>query len=95
MSWLEQEERAINLEIREKTRQDYSTKTMMWFFAFFFFILGCQMLQANVIECPYCASEIELENPKAREVPGAGWYCDNCGMFQCHGQKCVYCGGRR
>lgn len=95
MSWLEKEEKAINLEMKEKTKQDYSTKTMVLFFAFVTLILGCQMLQANCIECPYCSSEIELESPKAREVVGAGWYCDNCGMFQCHGQKCAYCGCKR
>lgn len=95
MNWLEQEERSVKLEMREKTKQDYSTKTLLWFFAVVTLILGCQMLQANSIECPYCASEIELESPKAREVPGAGWYCDNCGFFQCHGQKCAHCGCKR
>ena len=33
----------------------------------------------------------EVIKPEVRECPGAGWFCDKCGQFQCHGQKCVFC----
>lgn len=96
MSWLESEEKMLNREIKEKLKEDLSTKKLIWFFAFVAVILGCQIAQASEsIKCPYCECDIELEKPKAREVVGAGWYCDHCGMFQCHGQKCAYCGCKR
>jgi hypothetical protein len=96
MSWLESEEKMLNKEIREKLKEDVSTKKLIWFFAFVGIILGCQIAQAREsIICPCCTYEIELESPKAREIVGAGWSCDNCGMFQCHGQKCAYCGCKR
>lgn len=46
------------------------------------------------IECPCCQASIEIET-EAKEIPGAGWVCDGCGMFQCHGTRCVYCGRKR
>lgn len=96
MSWLESEEKLLNKEIKEKLKNDFSTEKLIWFFVFVAIIFGCQLVQAEQsITCPYCQSDIELEKPKAREVPGAGWYCDNCGQFQCHGQKCAYCGCKR
>ncbi len=31
-----------------------------------------------------------------REIKGAGWECDNCGMFSApQSNKCVYCGCKR
>lgn len=96
MSWLEDEEKILNKEIKEKLKKDLSTKNLIWFFVFIGIIFGCQIAKASEsIICPYCECNIELETPKAREVPGAGWYCDNCGQFQCHGKKCAYCGCKR
>ncbi len=96
MNWLEQEEKIIQKEQKEKFMKDYSTKKMLLVFAFIAIIFGSQALQSyESIECPCCSHLIELEAPKARECPGAGWYCDNCGMFQCHGQRCAYCKCKR
>ena len=49
--------------------------------------------------CPECKSPLQLNcvtfEHEAIEVPGAGWYCNSCGMFQCHGKLCTYCGWPR
>ena len=55
-----------------------------------------QILSANpALQCPNCQEvielELELESIRAKIVPGAGWYCDNCGQFQCHGTQCWWC----
>lgn len=96
MNWIEREEQSLEKERRMKLTEDLSLKKLIWILTFAGIILGTQFIQSyETIECPCCQFQIELENPKAREVVGAGWYCNNCGMFQCHGKKCAYCGCSR
>jgi hypothetical protein len=49
----------------------------------------------EIIECPHCTQQICIDTPIAREVKGAGCYCDGCGYFYVHGQNCPKCGHQR
>lgn len=96
MNWTRNEEKEIEIEMKRKESVDYSFKKMALIVGMSALIFFAQALQSyESIECPCCAARIELEPPVAREVWGAGWYCDNCGNFQCHLQKCVRCGASR
>ena len=87
----------------EQLRKDkqYDNKTFVKFSVMLVFILICLFIRGHSVEinCPYCENSfemrLELEPYEMRECPGAGWYCDNCGMFQSQGQKCVYCKAKR
>lgn len=53
-----------------------------------------------VIQCPQCSHyfllELKVPEAEAKEVKGAGWWCDNCGQFSGPQiNKCVYCGAKR
>lgn len=48
-----------------------------------------------IVECPHCNHYISIDAPIAREVKGAGCYCDACGNFYVHGDKCPRCGHPR
>lgn len=100
MSWLQNEIFEIKVEkLRDRLPTDHKGDNIMALKIFAFIVLICSMAYMNktygdTINCPHCSGYIEIET-QAREVPGAGCYCDECGMFYCHGNKCPYCGFRR
>lgn len=95
-TWLENEERTFSQEIRHsKIIGIHTDKKFVWAFFLLLCLIASQLLAVNEIaECPYCQNPIELKI-EAKEIPGAGWICENCGHFQSNLTYCTMCGNAR
>jgi hypothetical protein len=104
MTWLYDEELRIQKECNlRQSIKDQVDLRVVFFTAVFFLILLVDYALAyepQVVQCQKCDTLMIMFDPaslvpEAKEVPYAGWYCDNCGTFQCHGDRCVSCGCSR
>lgn len=104
MNWLYDEELLIQRQsnLRQQVKDTLNPKAV-FLTAVFFFILIVDLAMSyepQAVQCPTCNTLIIVIDhttlgPEAKEIPYAGWYCDNCGKFACHGDRCVWCGCRR
>ena len=101
--WKEEDEimkeRALS-KVHPSKKRDKLIMTKLYFFSVMLLLtLWYHKGHANEMSftCPCCEAEIflEVQPIEAKEIPGAGWECDNCKMFQCHGNRCAYCGAAR
>lgn len=104
MNWLYEEELNIQrLSNMRKNVKDTLNPKAVFLTALFLLIIIVDLafcFEPQCVQCPRCCANLIVVDPKtigpeAKEVPYAGWYCDNCGTFQCHGDRCVSCGCSR
>ena len=95
MDYTTNEEQSLNLERFRKSskREDLRKVIMLSLVLGVIAATGYAKGFGDEFTCPCCETTFELiiEPYEAKECPGAGWYCNNCDMFQCHGTKCTYC----
>jgi hypothetical protein len=89
--WLYNEQNAVEAEASSGQSHISMSWIIMACLALIFSLLN-YCYSGETFSTFYSQEILEQGTPLARECPGAGWYCDNCGQFQCHGTKCVYCG---
>lgn len=91
---LEEEEILVKREVRKNknSRDTYFMKRCLFALA-----IGSALTWINLsyggecsVVCPSCSEIIPIQF-EAKEIPGAGCECNNCGMFYCHGDRCPYC----
>lgn len=90
--WLYNEQKSIESEASSGKTHISPLWIFMAILAISFSILNYCYSEEVAAPPPYIYENVLPGTPLAKECPGAGWYCDNCGKFQCHGTKCVYCG---
>jgi hypothetical protein len=107
MSWLNEEINNIRKDMK-KRRKNHSRLYENSVLFRFMLLIGILLVASSFaddyevrvsLQCPECQAALHLNcvtfEHEAIEVPGAGWYCNKCDMFQSHGDKCTYCGWPR
>lgn len=102
MNYIFSEEKSLLAEIRsgkhtkEKAEEPKIMKKLFLAVLFVALLSYANLSYGDVIvECPHCSHLVIIDAPIAREAKGAGCYCDGCGHFYCHGDKCPKCGHPR
>lgn len=91
MSWIDNEVRSIERQTKLPIKNDWR----LAYLAALVSSLGIlNLLHSSDIQCPNCYEVIEVE-VEAKHIPGAGYECDDCGMFYVHGKRCPYCGAKK
>lgn len=92
-TWLDDQERNFMQEARISKIKGIAMDTkFVWAMVLLIGLIANQLLSGmEIAECPYCQNPIELKT-EAKEIPGWGWRCENCGNFQTGLSYCTMCG---